>query len=449
LTRVALSIAGSDSSAGAGIQADLKTFSALGVYGCTAITAITAQNTMEISYIDPIPSHVIEKQISSILNDMKPQAIKIGMVYNIPTINAVKRVLESKNCPIVLDPVIYATNGSKLLEDNAFESFISTLVPISSIITPNIVEAQKICGVLIRSEKDMVMSAKKIRKLGAKSVIIKGGHLARNVITDYLLKEDGSGVKISKERVNTNNNTHGSGCGFSAALTAFLALGFGLEHAFKLANKHIDNSIRKVLRVGKGSVVADPVSLVYSDACRYDILHKTQHAVNEIETLKDIGILIPETQSNIVFALPGAKVIDDVAGVRGRIIRVGNMARPISFVQFGASLHIAHAIIAYNDFNSSIRSAMNIKFDRKIREICHSLFKVTYYERRNEPKNIKSKEGQTIQWGITSALIKKPDADIIYHRGDVGKEAMTLVFGSEPLEVINKLKIILREYQKN
>jgi hydroxymethylpyrimidine/phosphomethylpyrimidine kinase len=92
---------------------------------------------------------------------------------------------------------------------------------------------------------------------------------------------------------------------------------------------------------------------------------------------------------------------------------------------------------------------MNIKFDRKIREICHSLFKVTYYERRNEPKNIKSKEGQTIQWGITSALIKKPDADIIYHRGDVGKEAMTLVFGSEPLEVINKLKIILREYQKN
>jgi len=447
MTRVGLSIAGSDSSGGAGIQADLKTFSALGVYGCTAITAITVQNTTGISHINPIPSHVIEKQISFILNDMKPQAIKIGMVYNIPTINAVKRALESENCPIVLDPVICATNGTKLLEDNAFESFVSTLVPISHVITPNIVEAQKICGLLIRSEKDVVTSAKELRKLGAKSVIIKGGHLARNVITDYLLKEDGRLVKISKERIKIN--THGSGCSFSAAVTAFVALGYELEHAFKLASKYIDSSIRKALGVGKGLNVADPISLVYSDACRYDILQKTQHAVNEIETLKDLGILIPETQSNIVFALQSARVIDDVAAVRGRIIRVGNMARPISFVQFGASLHLAHAVIAYNASNSSIRSAMNIKFDRKIREICHSIFKVTHYDRRNEPKNIKHKEGKTIQWGISSALIKKRNADIIYHTGDVGKEAMTLVFGSEPSDVINKLKIILREYKKN
>src|SRR5919199_1278545 len=190
LPRIALSIAGSDSGAGAGIQADVKTFSALGVYGCTAITVITAQNTQEITEIIDLPDHLITNQIQSIMSDIRPHAIKIGMVYAKEIIHSIHALLMGIKIPIVLDPIFSAGTGSKLILDDAFESFVSELIPISTVITPNLMEAQKLSGIQIESEGDMIEAARKIKKLGVENVIIKGGHLRKRQVTDILFFDD-------------------------------------------------------------------------------------------------------------------------------------------------------------------------------------------------------------------------------------------------------------------
>jgi hydroxymethylpyrimidine kinase / phosphomethylpyrimidine kinase / thiamine-phosphate diphosphorylase len=446
LRHIALTIAGSDSSAAAGVQGDLKTFSALGVYACTVITAITAQNTREIRNVTPVEAESVSRQISSIIRDIPPTAVKVGMIHNSSAIKAAAKALGTINCPIVLDPVMHATNKAKLMEEDAIPSLLSTLAPISHVITPNIVEAEKISGQRIKNHDDISSAAKRIQTLGVRNVIIKGGHADSKLSTDYLLQQDGEAVRISRNRILTED-IHGSGCNFSAALTAFIARRFSLRDSFELANEYIHKAIQNVYQIGKGLPVTDPVFSVYTDSCRFNVLQRIQEAIDCIESIENLGLLLPETQSNIVFALEGAKKVDDVAGVKGRIVRIGNRARPSTHAQFGSSYHTANAVLAYHAINRRVRSAMNIKFDWQIKSICSSRFIVSHYQRSKEPKRIKSQDGRSILWGIAEALRNNPNADIIYHTGDFGKEAMTMVFGHDPFDVLNKLKIILREYQ--
>src|SRR5919205_200316 len=172
MPRIALSIAGSDSGAGAGIQADLKMFSAQGVYGCTEITAITAQNTKQVAEIFEISPKTVEQQIRSVMTDVRPNAIKIGMVYSSPIIDAVYRSLKkTSKIPIVLDPILAAGTGAKLLRTEAYKSFVSKLVPLSTLITPNRMEAEKLADIVIKKENDAIEAARRIKKLGAENVV--------------------------------------------------------------------------------------------------------------------------------------------------------------------------------------------------------------------------------------------------------------------------------------
>ncbi|HYY66252.1 MAG TPA: bifunctional hydroxymethylpyrimidine kinase/phosphomethylpyrimidine kinase [Nitrososphaeraceae archaeon] len=445
MTKVALSIAGSDPGGGAGIQADIKTFLALGVYGCTAITTVTAQNTQKVSGIYEISPEVIRRQIQSILIDIPPLAIKIGMVHSKPIIETVSRSIKGSVVPVILDPIFAAGTGGKLLLDNALESFISELIPISMLMTPNVKEAEKLSGVEVKSENNAIKAAEIIKKLGTKSVIIKGGHGDGKYVTDILLDSKDNLVKISNPRINIED-THGSGCNFSAAATAFFARGFQQVDACKLANQFVYEAIKKASNLGKGLIVTDPGSIMYEYANRYNVLQELQYAVDKIQKLDNIGRLIPETQSNIAFALPDAKNILDVAGVKGRIIKIESLARSASFIEFGASKHVATAVLSYMFTDRSIRAAMNIKFDEKILHICQSLFQISDYERHMEPEGTKKREGTSVFWGIKNALLKNPKAEVIYHKGDIGKEPMTLVFGRDPKEVIYKIKKILKKY---
>lgn len=444
-TRVAFSIAGSDSGAGAGIQADLKTFSALGVYACTAITAITAQNTHEVVGIFEIETEIIKKQINSVMVDIPPDAIKIGMVYSKEVIQAVSKLIPISKSPIILDPILAAGSGAKLLLDNALEHFIADLIPISTLITPNLMEAEKLTNVKIKSETEAIEAARQIKKFGAENVIIKGGHFNNKFVTDFLLDSGGRLVKFTNPRLEIKE-THGSGCNFSAAAAAFLARGFSVEDACSLANQYIHNAINNVLKLGRGLLVTNPISGLYQNANRYSILKQLQVTIHKIQDLNNLGKLIPETQSNLVFALPDAKTILDVAGVKGRIIKINNSARPASDIEFGASKHVASAVLSFMTVDRSIRSGMNIKYDKKILLLCRSLFPISYYDRRKEPRNIKKKEGMTIFWGIRHALAKNPKAQIIWHRGDIGKEPMIVIFGKDPADVYNKTKKILENY---
>lgn len=439
-----MTIAGSDSSGGAGIQADMKTMSALGIYSCTVITAITAQNTLNVDHIFPLSADIIKKQIMSVLSDIPIHAIKIGMVYNNEIITAVSDILKNSKIPIVLDPIISAGTGARLLEQEFLSDFKIKLLRFCDVVTPNIHEAEKLSGIKIKNENDIKKTALKIQKLGAKNVVVKGGHFKNNdkVIVDTILNERGKFALIKNPRIKIVE-MHGSGCNFSAALTAFLAMKFPMVIACLMANKYVHNSIVNTVKIGKGIPVNNPISLMYEESCRYKVIDELANAVDQLTSTKNFEKLIPESQSNIVYAIPNANNIDDVAGVNGRIVKAGDRSVPTSGIKFGASRHVASSILEYMKTNQLVRSALNIKNEKRILDKCNRLFRVTHYERKWEPKTIKNREGRSISWGVSTALSKNPDADIIYHTGDMGKEPMIIIFGQNPQEVVDKVKSIL------
>lgn len=440
----ALSIAGSDSSGGAGIQADMKTMSALGIYSCTVITVITAQSTSNVDHILPLGAQVIKKQIKSVLSDIPISAIKIGMVYNNEIITAVSDVLDSCKIPIILDPIVSAGTGAQLLQKEFLKDFKNKLIPICDVITPNIHEAETLSGIKIKTEEDIRKTALKIQELGAKNVIVKGGHFrnANETIIDIMLDEQRKFTIFKNPRMKIVE-THGSGCNFSAAVTSFMAMKYPVVNACLLANKYVHKSIIKTVKIGKGIPVNNPISSMYEESCRYQVIEELGKAVETLVNMKNFAYLIPETQSNLVYAIPNAKGIEDVAGVSGRIVKVGNKSVPTSGIKFGASKHVASSILEYMKTNQMVRSALNIRNDKSILYKCNRLFKTSQYERNLEPKTIKEKEGKSISWGVRMALSKNPDADVVYHLGDVGKEPMIIIFGQSPQEVIDKVKKIL------
>jgi len=442
--KAVLSIAGSDSGAAAGIQADLKTFSALGVYGCTAITAITAQNTKRVAGVFSVPVDAIKAQVKAVMSDSPPDAIKVGMVYSDEIIEAVAGLIAKTKAPIVLDPILAAGTGYNLMQKGAIEQFVKKLVPLCTLVTPNRMEAEKLSGIKIRDGRDVVRAAKKIRALGAKNVIVKGGHSGKDIVTDVLLEKSGKITRMSNPRIRIKE-THGSGCNFSAAATAFLARGFAISEACARANEYVHNAIKTAVAVGKGLPVTNLLAPMYRDAQRYAALVELQAAVDRIAMLPGFFRLIPETATNFAYALPDAASPQDVAAVRGRIVRAGDMAVPVSRVEFGASSHMANAILAYTKARPTMRCVINIRYESKVVYTCKRLFSVASYDRSREPAGIKRKEGSSVFWGTSAALAKNPEADVVYHKGATGKEPMITVFGKNPADVLAKIEKILRE----
>lgn len=245
-----LTIAGSDSCGGAGIQADIKTFCANGTYGMSVITAVTVQNTKGVFGVQDIDPDIIKKQIDAIFTDINVDAVKVGMVSQIQTINAIADKLEEyKPAIVVIDPVMISKSGFDLLQTEAKESLIKRLIPLAYVITPNLPEAEVITGMKIDDINSMKAAAKAIHKLGAKNVLIKGGHL-ENDATDILF--DGENItEFKSERINTKN-THGTGCTLSSAIAANLGKGMEMAMAVKEAKDYITTAIEHSLELGHG-----------------------------------------------------------------------------------------------------------------------------------------------------------------------------------------------------
>jgi hydroxymethylpyrimidine/phosphomethylpyrimidine kinase len=254
MTPIALTIAGSDSSGGAGIQADLKTFAALGVYGASAITALTAQNTLGVSAIHDVPADCISAQIDAVFSDFDVGAVKIGMVSQPATIEVVATSIERHRARnIVLDPVMVATTGRRLLASDAVETLRKLLIPRALVVTPNLPEAGVLTGAsLARNEEEMEIQARELLSLGARNVLIKGGHGNGDESVDLLVGQ-GDVVRLSAKRMNTKN-THGTGCTFSSAIAAGLAKGLDLKAASRLAKDYTTAAIAAAdsIRIGRG-----------------------------------------------------------------------------------------------------------------------------------------------------------------------------------------------------
>lgn len=249
-----LTIAGSDSGGGAGIQADLKTVTALGVFGTSVITALTAQNTVGVQGIQEIPAEFVGQQIDSVMQDIGADAIKIGMLANAGIIEVITdKIKKYKMESVVLDPVMVAKGGDRLLQKNAQKTLIEKLFPLAYVITPNLFEAEIITGLKIKNIKQMKEAAKKIQQTGPKNILIKGGHLSDKKDAIDILLCGKNIYEFTSPRIETAN-THGTGCTYSSAIAAFLAKGYNLEKSVKRAKKYIDLAIKggASLQIGHG-----------------------------------------------------------------------------------------------------------------------------------------------------------------------------------------------------
>lgn len=254
---IVLSIAGSDSSGGAGIQADLKTFSSLGVYGTTAITAITAQNTQGVHSQFALPPQMVYDQIIAVIDDLHPAFVKIGMLSNAEIVRAVAEALSQYTLPIILDPVIVSTSGHRLLSIEAQEVLKEKLLPMSTLITPNIPEMKTLTDMPLSSFEEKQTAAQHLINYGVKAVLLKGGHEEGNTKTDILFTQSANGIESTLFTATTIStpNIHGTGCTLSSAITAFLARGLCLNDAITEAKNYITNAITAGadIKIGHGS----------------------------------------------------------------------------------------------------------------------------------------------------------------------------------------------------
>ncbi len=438
-----LTIAASDSGGGAGIQADLKTIAFMGGFGMSAVTALTAQNTTGVQSIHPVPAPFVARQINSVISDIGVDGVKTGMLVNGRIVKTVARILRCLAEPrIIVDPVIVAKGGAILLEKGAYAALKRELIPLAFIITPNLHEASVLTDKHTESVSRMKHAALAIHRMGARNVLVKGGHLKGRAID--VLFDGRDYYELAGERIESRN-THGTGCTLSAALATEIAGGASLLDAVTRAKDFVAAAIRSSSDLGHG---CGPLNLYASFSRQHEALHCSDELKRALNLLKDgaIGHLIPEVQSNLGYALSLAAAPEDVLAFPGRIIRLNRGIATVADPVPGASRHIARIILTAMKYQSGMRSAMNIRYSPDIIRKCRTLkLRVASFDRADEPASVKEAEGSSLSWGVDHVIgTKGTIPDIIYDVGDRGKEPMVRVIGTNPIDVAGKVLKIAR-----
>lgn len=443
---VVLTIAGSDSGGGAGIQADLKTFASFGVHGTSAITAVTAQDTTGVSGIHEIPPAMVRAQIEAVVKDMGVKFAKTGMLSSSPIISEVSKAIDEFGLNAVVDPVMVAKSGAPLLRQEAVSSLKEELIPVAHLITPNIEEASALTKMGISSMDDVLRAGELLLDMGARYVVIKGGHLPGEPV-DTLFSRGRAPVHYRGDRIQSKA-THGTGCTFSAAIASCLALGRPVEEAVGAAKQFVRNAILHSLEVGRGVGPVNPISSLEIDAEKFRVISSVSDALCLLESSEFAPLLSPECQINLAMSLPMryASGVESVCGVPGRISNSGGRLKPASCPAFGGSRHVARAILSAMRHDPDTRSAMNIRYSEEMLRIIDDLgYSYASYDRTKEPEEVKAAEGASIPWGIEEAIRAYGGVpDVVYHTGDWGKEPMMLVFGKDAVEVAMKAIRIAR-----
>jgi hydroxymethylpyrimidine/phosphomethylpyrimidine kinase len=439
----ALTVAGSDSGGGAGIQADLKTFAALGVHGMSAITSITAQNTYSVTRVVDLDPEMVVEQIRVCVEDIGVDAVKTGMLHTTDIIRAVADELRKISAPKVVDPVMVAKSGAPLLREDAIKTLVEELIPIADVVTPNAREAERLTGIPVKGLEDQKRAAKEIAELGARAIVVKGGHIDGPMVHDVLYF-NGDYIVLESERIQTKN-THGTGCTFASAIAAHLAHGTEIVQAVRKAKEFVTDAIRYGLDLGKGSGPVNPLWATLRKARLYETIENVRVATEILERVDGIGWICPESMINLAEVVPYGSSNDDVVGIPGRIVNVGGRLRASSCPRLGGSRHVASAVLVAHSLDRRVRAAMNVRYDERILESAVRLgMSVSSYDRSREPPEIKSVEGMTIRWGVQEAFNQVGKVtDIVYHLGDFGKEPMITIFGEDAVDVVKKLLRIL------
>jgi len=442
--KVALSIAGSDSSAGAGVQADLKSFTYLGIHGVTVLTCVTAQNTQQVRSIYKVPADVIDQQLESLFDDFSIDAVKTGMLYDEQIVKVVSKKLREYQIKPVVDPVMAATSGDTLANHNLLAALKQDLLPHALMVTANIPEACVLSDLEVTLERNVENACKTIFNLGPTYVLLKGGHLPGDMAVDFLY--DGKQThRFALPRIPLKK-AHGSGCTLSALITGLLAAGEPPRIAVQKAKSIVWSMIHEGYSPGKGADVLNHSSTIHVPPLlrnngRFDVWLQLKTAV---ETL--VGFLppqmIPEVGMNFAYSLPHATTKDEICAINGRITK--HIQRPVlcGTLDFGASKHVASIVLAARSYDQTMRSALNIRYSHETVHQCRTIgFTIGSFDRNLEPPTAPS----TMEWGTTQAIIACGYVpDVIYDTGSVGKEPMIRILGKNPQDVLEKIKLLVK-----
>lgn len=438
-----LTIAGFDPSSGAGISRDLDTFFSLGLHGIAVPTSIVVQGPQGVQSVQPIPSETFKAMLSSIQEKITVNGIKVGVLLNEQFVETLSNYLpEYPDIPVVVDPVLAAKNGLQLLNDKGLKSLIKLVFPKTTVITPNLDEISRILGGKVQTLKDMEASARSLVATGPQAVVVKGGHLKGEPI-DLLF--DGT-TCIPWKRKRIDRVIHGTGCVFSSLLTSFLVHGYSIQEAFLASEGLMDELIKKSYQISEDGYFYMSSGLLNGMVAERWKVIEAMREVKERFCLLNPVDCIPETQMNIVYALEGAKGIEDVAAFPGRI---GHYKGKVFFKgapQFGASSHMARYILDYMHCVPSMRSGANVRYDTAIlKKAQEKGFTVVLLDKRQASSGMggKNKPCRNLLMGKILKDMDNPP-DIIYDEGDIGKEPMIRLFARNPRELIKKMEMIAR-----
>ncbi|HAK94355.1 MAG TPA: bifunctional hydroxymethylpyrimidine kinase/phosphomethylpyrimidine kinase [Planctomycetes bacterium] len=436
-----LIVAGSDSGGGAGIQADLKTVSALGAWGSTAVTALTAQNTLGVRGVHAVPAAFVAAQIAAVLEDIGADAVKTGMLPTADIVACVADAVAGAG-PVVVDPVMVAKGGAPLLDDAAAAAVRERLLPVAALVTPNIPEAEVLSGAPVRGIEDMEAAGRAICRLGARAALVKGGHARGDIVTDVLV-EGGMVTHFSHRRVETRS-THGTGCTLSAAIATLLALGRDLASAVAEARAYVRLAMVAGPAIGAGHGPLDHLAALRRDAERHAVIAALEDAFRALCALP-FAQLVPEVQSNFAYALPLAEEPADVAAFPGRIARVGDGIAAVRGPAFGASRHCARIVLTAMRRDPEHRACLNIRYGKDVIACARGAgLACASFDRGAEPPDVREREGSTLEWGTDFVLAQgRGIPDAIYDAGGPGKEPMVRVLGRTPAEIVAKIRRIL------
>ncbi|MCL1984717.1 MAG: bifunctional hydroxymethylpyrimidine kinase/phosphomethylpyrimidine kinase [Methanomassiliicoccaceae archaeon] len=431
--RCALSIAGSDPIGGAGIQADIKAISSLGVHPHTVITAITSQNTVSVSSIMPVPCDVILSQLDSVLSDSDVRSVKTGMLYSPEIAAAVTERLSGISVPLVVDPVLTAGVGGSLSVKELVSSIKHELMPMCDLITPNRFEAEAIAGIEIENEDDAMRACELMGKDG-NSVYLKGGHMGSSNVVDILYH----GAEFKRfEYPRLDRAGHGGGCTLSAYITANLAKDTDMVNSILISRELIQRSIASMYSVGKGDRLVDPTVNTGRKDHDNDVRKGMDTAVDAI--LRSIPVSwVPNIGMNIAYARQGAKDAGDVAAVEGKI--TVSHDRPVrnGGIVYGAAEHISYMILAAMRYDDDMRAGMNIRYDNDLLDVMEEVgLTLTFLDRKRYPN---ARLGDLTSMAIGS-LGSMPDA--IYDLGNERKGPMIRMLGKDLGDLKKKIEEII------
>ena len=436
-----MTVAGSDSGGGAGIQADLKTLEALGTFGTSAITSVTAQNTQGVDSIHPVPLEEVRAQIESIRSDFAVEGAKTGMLGREPVIREMTTHATEMDAPLVVDPVMVAATGDRLLDPGA-ETAYEALIGEATLVTPNVDEAEILTGVDVEDVDDLHAAGERLREMGAPAALVKGGHLNTDdgAVRDAFVGPTET-TTFTHPRVDSTA-THGSGCTLSSAITARLAQGDDLLDAVTAGIEFMTRAVRYPLDVGAGPGSVHHLVSIRDRAAA----PSTQEAVEDVvATLvrEDARPLVPEVGMNVVGATPYAESVEDTVGVEGRISRTETGIRTTRGTRFGASSHVARFLLSAREHDPALRFAANVRCDAAVASALETLDgPVVEIDRTQEPRA--DEEGSTMGWAAGRAFEAAADTPVaIVDEGAVGKEPMTRVLATDAQTLTERLLGVL------